>query len=133
MVDATDGDDVFDVFGHTTQRHVRIKATVASQIAREEVASDQTIGSGDHLQLFVVEVAGTLAKGMASAVRGDKWFGADVGNIHEARAVQVGKVDHDAELVARNDEILAGRGESRTNIIAAWPPEPNTGSEYVGP
>lgn len=133
MVDATDGDDVFDVFGHTTHRHVRIKATITSQITREEVASDQAIALCNDSELFVVEVAGALTERVASTVGGHERLGTDIGDIHEARAVQVGEVDHDAELVARDNEILSGRGESRTDITAAWPPEPNTGSEYIGP
>ena len=132
MIDATDLNDVFDMLGHSSQRHVWLKPPITSEIAGEEIAANHTIGRSDYAKLFVIEVSSALAQRMTSAVCGHKWFGTDCGNIQEAGAVEMRKINHDAKLITRGNKPLACVGKSWADVVRTWPAKPNTRSKHVG-
>ena len=89
VVIAHDLAHVQHVIGQSIERHVGATLSITSQIAGVKIDTDDTTRIGNDSQLFVGQVASALAQGVAATMRCDKWFGRDVGGVHEAPKIHV--------------------------------------------
>ena len=101
---------VVDLPDHHFQRSARIPGRVLAEEVDREVEADHPVGGGYGVELRVREVSGGGAEGVSVGVARNEWSIRESCHIPEASLIQVGHIDHNAEVVAGANQVPTGSG-----------------------
>src|SRR5215208_891802 len=101
---------VVDLPDHHFQRSACIPSPVLTEEVDREVEADHSVGGGYGVELRVREVSGGGAEGVSVGVARNEWGICESRHVPEASLIQVGHVDHDAEVVAGANQLPTGFG-----------------------